>query len=196
MMRKIRLRNPVLFFSVFLVFFAGTASFSQTNSKTDPSKVHWYTLNQAIELARIAPRPIFLDIYTPWCGWCKVMDKRTFAKKSIAQFMNTHFYCVKFDAEGRDTVLYNGQQLINAAPVDGRNSTHPLAFSLLDGHLAYPSLVFLDEQGKRIYALQSFMKPSDFEKYMDFIEQGAYKKESYDDFYSGFPEKSPLKEKH
>ena len=132
------------------------------------------TLEQALDLGKKEPRKIFMDIYTPWCGWCKVMDKRTFAKNSIAEYMNTHFYCVKFNAEGTDTVLYNGLKLVNGPPVNGRNATHPLAFLILEGHLAYPSLVFLDAQGKRIYVMQSFMKPADFTKYMEFIQQDIY----------------------
>ncbi|MCI0751442.1 MAG: thioredoxin family protein, partial [Flammeovirgaceae bacterium] len=39
--------------------------------------VQWLTFEQAVEKAKTEKRPIFIDVYTDWCGWCKVMDKNT-----------------------------------------------------------------------------------------------------------------------
>lgn len=42
---------------------------------------------------------IFLDAYTDWCGWCKVMDKKTFSDSGIGAFMNEHFINLKLEME-------------------------------------------------------------------------------------------------
>jgi thioredoxin-related protein len=55
--------------------------------------------NQALELAKKANKPIFLDAYTDWCGWCKVMDKETFSDAKVAAFMNANFVNVKMEME-------------------------------------------------------------------------------------------------
>ena len=41
-----------------------------------------------------------MDIYTDWCGPCKLMDKNTFQNPDVAQYLNNNFYAVKFNAEG------------------------------------------------------------------------------------------------
>ena len=57
-------------------------SFSQkpvvVNQKTQ-SKLKWYTLEEAVSQNKIKKKKILIDLYTDWCGWCKVMDKNTFS---------------------------------------------------------------------------------------------------------------------
>lgn len=68
------------------------------------------TWNQALELAKKANKPIFLDAYTDWCGWCKVMDKETFSHPKVAAFMNANFVNVKMEmetGEGVDVAMKN-----------------------------------------------------------------------------------------
>ncbi|MBM4179021.1 MAG: DUF255 domain-containing protein [Ignavibacteria bacterium] len=55
--------------------------------------------NEALALAKQANKPIFLDAYTDWCGWCKVMDKETFSDEKVAAFMNAYFVNVKMEME-------------------------------------------------------------------------------------------------
>ena len=52
--------------SVTLIFFVlvSLISFSQ-------QKIKWYTIEEAEKLNKKDPRPIFIDTYTDWCGWCK-----------------------------------------------------------------------------------------------------------------------------
>lgn len=55
--------------------------------------------SEALALAKKSGKPIFLDAYTDWCGWCKVMDKETFANAEVAKVMNASFVNVKMDME-------------------------------------------------------------------------------------------------
>lgn len=55
--------------------------------------------NEALTLAKSTGKPIFLDAYTDWCGWCKVMDKETFSDAKVAEVMNASFVCVKMEME-------------------------------------------------------------------------------------------------
>lgn len=55
--------------------------------------------SEALELSKKANKPIFLDAFTDWCGWCKVMDKETFSDPDVAAFMNAHFVNVKMEME-------------------------------------------------------------------------------------------------
>lgn len=55
--------------------------------------------DEALTLAKTTGKPIFLDAYTDWCGWCKVMDKETFSDAKVAEVMNASFVCVKMEME-------------------------------------------------------------------------------------------------
>ncbi len=58
---------------------------------------------------------ILIDVYTDWCGWCKVMDQKTFSDPFVAKFMNDHFVCVKLNAEDKG----EGTSLASALKVTG-----------------------------------------------------------------------------
>lgn len=59
------------------------------------------TLKQAMAKAAdpAAPKLIFVDCYTSWCGPCIEMAKQEFPKKVSGDFFNPKFVSVKFDIE-------------------------------------------------------------------------------------------------
>jgi thiol-disulfide isomerase/thioredoxin/flagellar biosynthesis regulator FlaF len=57
------------------------------------------TWQQALDRAKAEQKPIFLDAYTDWCGWCKVMDSQTFSDSAVAAIMNASFVNVKMEME-------------------------------------------------------------------------------------------------
>lgn len=54
---------------------------------------------EATAAAKAEQKYLFLDAYTDWCGWCKVMDRNTFADSTVAAFMNANFVNVKIEME-------------------------------------------------------------------------------------------------
>ncbi len=110
-------------------------------------QIQWMDLSQAMAAQKEAPKPIFIDVYTDWCGWCKVMDKKTFSQEKVASYMNENFYPVKFNAEKAGPVTMGGREY-TLVPA-GRKQVHSLAYALLDGNLGYPAYVVLDENLQR-----------------------------------------------
>ncbi|MBA7554807.1 hypothetical protein ES705_47442 [subsurface metagenome] len=123
-------------------------------------EVNWYTFKEAVELNKKEPRKILVDVYTDWCGYCKVMDKNTFGNKYVADYLNKSYYPVKFNAEQKEEITYNEKTYKFVA--QGSRGFHELAAALLNGQMSYPSVVFLDEQvriihvQKRIYSAATF----------------------------------------
>src|SRR6185369_17701275 len=70
--------------------------------------VKWMSFEEAVEKSKTQKRKIFIDVYTDWCGWCKVMDKSTFSEENVAKILNEDFYPVKFDAEQTADIVFNG----------------------------------------------------------------------------------------
>lgn len=155
-----------------------------------PVEVKWYSLEEAQTLSDANPRKIFLDISTSWCGWCKYMDANTFHNPVIAKYMNDHYYCVKFDAESRDTVTFNGQKFWNDGPADHR-SAHNFAIAILQGHLSYPSFAFISKDRKTITLMQGYMPPEQFEPYLHYYGEDLELKMSWDEFIKQFKSELP-----
>ena len=50
--------------------------------------VSWYSFEEAQELNKKEPKKLLVDVYTKWCGPCKMMMKQTFGNKWIADYIN------------------------------------------------------------------------------------------------------------
>ena len=123
-------------------------------------KVNWISLSQLNELYSKNPKPILLDVYTDWCGWCKVMDRKTFTDPKVIQALSEKYHVVKFDAEQQEPINFNGQTYEWQAA--GRSGVNMLAFALLQGQLSYPSYVFLDADRKPFKIARGFMPADQF----------------------------------
>jgi thioredoxin-related protein len=74
---------------------------------------NWYEAN---EQAKKENRFIFVDAYTQWCGWCKVMDEKMFTDAEVATFINNNFIPVKIDFEDSIGVLLSMKFRVWAYP--------------------------------------------------------------------------------
>jgi len=72
--------------------------------------VSWYHIEEAQELASENPKPVFIDFTAKWCGWCKKMDKNTFADAKVAHRLNNDFYAVKVDYDNKEKFNYQGKE--------------------------------------------------------------------------------------
>ncbi|HMP29907.1 MAG TPA: DUF255 domain-containing protein [Saprospiraceae bacterium] len=131
-----------------------------TACKQTPEEIVWLNVKEAESVNNNDKKYYFVDVYTEWCGWCKVMDRETFSQKEVIDFMNKNFHNVKFDAEQRETTVFNGKTYmwVNS----GRNGINMLAMDLLNSELSYPSYVILDENKKPIEVLKGYMEVSPF----------------------------------
>jgi len=166
-------------FILILFTFFSLALFSQAE------QVKWYTIQEAEKLIEQSPRPIFVDTYTDWCGWCKKMDKDTFTNSVISDILNNKFYPVKFDAEGKESINFLGNTFVN----DGKSgNAHQLAVALLGGKMAYPTVVFLTIQdGKPAAApVAGYKEPKEMEVLLSYFADKAYETQKYEDYQKSF----------
>lgn len=133
--------------------------------------IKWMTFEEALAANQVEKRKIFIDVYTDWCGWCKVMDKKTFTDQAVIDYMNEHYYAVKFNAEKEDPITFQGK---NFELVDGgRRPIHTLAYAMLDGQLSYPSYVYFNENVQRITISKGYKDAPRFIKELESIEQSG-----------------------
>jgi len=95
-----------------------------------------------LEKAKKEHKLIFLDAYTSWCGPCKLMAKNVFTLAPVGDYYNTHFINAKIDME-------KGEGIAIAKKYDV---------------LAYPSYLFIDGDGNKVYNKIGYFEEKDFLK--------------------------------
>lgn len=90
-------------FAVALALTSLTALYAQEAVPAQPSHepafpelTDW---SVALQAAQSSGKPIFVDAYTDWCGWCKVMDKKTFSLPAVKAYMAANMECYRLDME-------------------------------------------------------------------------------------------------
>lgn len=173
-----------------LILFGSVYSFGQ-------EKINWMTMNEALAAQKEKPKKIIMDVYTKWCGPCKLLDKNTFSNKNVIQFINENYYPVKFNAEGTEEITYQDFNYTNPNYQEGRkgrNATHFFADALKkSGYLnGYPSIVFFKDDGELIQGVPGYRTPKQLEIYLKMIANDDYKKlttvkawEKYQDNFKG-----------
>jgi len=154
-------------------------------------EIRWMSMNEALAAQKKEPKKIFMDVYTTWCGPCKMLDRDTFSNKDVIDFINKNYYAVKFNAEGTEEITFEDFTYTNPnyqKDRKGRNTTHFFADALkLTG---YPSLVFFGEDGSLIQALPGYRKPADIEIFLKMIANDDYKKltttEAWEEYQKNF----------
>jgi thioredoxin-related protein len=152
--------------------------------------VRWYTFEEAVELTNKEPRKIMVDVYTNWCGWCKVMDRNTFSHDVVASYLNEKYYAVKFNAEQKENVQVGGNTYKYVA--QGSRGYHELAAALLNGKMAYPSVVFLDENVQIIEPVQGYIDAKKFDQILKFFGEDHYKTKSWETWQANYD--SPIEQ--
>jgi len=112
-------------------------------------EIKWMSMDEALEAQKKDPKPIFMDVYTDWCGPCKMLDKNTFHDAAIVEIVSKNYYAVKFNAEGNESITFKGTKYTNpkyVAGKTGRNGVHE--FSMFLKVQGYPTMYIFDTDGE------------------------------------------------
>lgn len=124
--------------------------FALISISTQAQEIKWMSFNEAVTAQKKNKKPIFMDVYTVWCGPCKFLDKQTFKDPEIAKYINENYNPVKFNAEGNEEIKFNKLTYKNPGYQEtrknSRNAMHEfISFLKIQG---YPSMVIIDSKGK------------------------------------------------
>jgi thioredoxin-related protein len=96
-----------------------------------------YNLEKALVQAQNSQKPLMVDFYTSWCGWCKKLDQDVYTDKKVRDLAE-QFICVKVDGDKYPQVV--AQYRVSA----------------------YPTIIFLNYEGAVDLQVRGYRPPADF----------------------------------
>ena len=168
------LMKKVTSFLIVIFIVAFTASFVSP----DKEKINWITIQQLDEMYSKNPKPILLDVYTDWCGWCKEMDRTTYKNENVVAYINEHYYAIRLNAESTERFVFNNKKY----GYNEKYKSNELAEFLLFGRMEFPTTVFLPTIDARPAPLGGYLKPKEMEAPLKYFGEGAYKTKTFVEF--------------
>jgi thioredoxin-related protein len=147
---------------------AFTLSFHPAIALAGPA---WRSWDAGLREAGTSGRPVLVDVYTDWCGWCRRMDRDVYARAEVQDYLARKFVTVKLDAESSDAARFEGREY----------TSRTLAARF--GVTGYPTTLFLNRKGVHLGNVPGYLPPQDFLLLLRFIGDGhAERGEKLEDF--------------
>jgi thioredoxin-like negative regulator of GroEL len=103
------------------------------------------SFEEALKKAKASRKPILVDFWAEWCGWCHRLDKTTYVDPAVVRKAE-EFVAVKVDTEG---------------------SQRDMEVALRYDVQSLPTIVFLSPEGRQIQRLNGFQGPGQFPRTLD-----------------------------
>ncbi len=188
----------------FFLFFVFSTAFAQKSTsdstktiKTEAQKgvsvnatasnpIRWVSLSDADKCMHDSTntKKVYVFFYTDWCAFCHEMEAKTFQNQELADYLNQHFLCVKFNTELLDTVSFKGKNY-GAARQNGWDC-NGFAKAYLGEKLAFPSNLLLDATGEKMAALGGFQTYFRLMTFVTYFNECFYKTIDLETYGTGF----------
>ena len=142
----------------FIPFIMGLSSI-----KGESPKIKWVDFNTGLAQAQQTGKLAVIDCYTDWCGWCKVMDKKTFSDPKIIERINKKYIAIKFNPEKPGKYFAGSKDSLS-----GRQLLMALSNNKPSG---YPTFFFFVPQDAKLFQLPGYQDANQFGATMNNIEK-------------------------
>ncbi len=142
--------------------------------------VQWRGWDAGLREAGKSQRPVLVDVYTDWCGWCKRMDRDVYSRPEVRSYLNRKFVTVRLNAEDSEPARYEGRSWTS------RSLASRFQVS------GYPTTIFLRANGEHLANLPGYIPADRFLLLLRYVGDGAMDKGiSFEDFSRSAGELAP-----
>ena len=133
------MKNLIIFFIICF------AAFSLLSCYASADSINWvHSYDEALSRAAKENKPIMTDFSAGWCGWCKKLDRETFADSKVIE-LSKKFVCLKINGD-------KDSDIVRKYGVSG-----------------YPTILFMDSKGNTIGGRPGYRGPDDMASEMNAI---------------------------
>jgi thioredoxin-related protein len=146
------------------------------NASGEKIEVAWKDFNSGIKLAREQKKPIVMDFYADWCGWCRKMEAEVFTDKEVGEKLKKNFICIRIhtDRDLGEAINFKDHALTKQE------------FATMLGVQGLPTIVFMDRDAGLITKIPGFVNKNVFLSLLGYIQEGCYqKKVPFQDYMDG-----------
>ncbi len=136
-----------------IIMMVSHALFSMAQQDTIKKEVEWENWNNGFPKSQQSQKIALIDVYTDWCGWCKVMDKNTYTHPKVVETIDQYFVPIKFNPEKPE------KYLVGTDTLDGRTLLGQLSGGKSSG---YPTTYFFLPGTNQIFQQPGYIEPDQF----------------------------------
>lgn len=131
----------------------------------------WKPFEEAVDMAKQQDKKLLVDVYAPWCPWCRRLQREVYTDETVQSYLTDHFIVTRLDGENElDSLQFRQYTLTPSELAEGL------------GAEGYPTTVFLDSDAKYITRLPGFIDASEFMNVLSYIGSEAFVDASYKEY--------------
>lgn len=140
----------------------------------------WRGWDAGLKEADALGRPVLVDVYTDWCGWCRRMDRDVYARADVRDYLAQHFVTIRLNAEGSESARYEGRIYTSRALAARFRVT------------SYPTTIFLKPKGEHLASVPGYRPAEQFLSLLRYIGDGYMDRGvSFEEYQRGAPQPGP-----
>lgn len=136
---------------VLLVIFNGNEVFAQEK------ELNWTSFEEAVGRAKEQGKPILVDVWAPWCGWCKKMEKDVYPE--LASTLNEDFILTRLNRDDNESRKKYQQY-----------SLTPLRLAQKFKVQNVPAIVILSQEGEYLFHISGFTEADKLEEILGYVD--------------------------
>lgn len=147
-------KSKNIFFLAFTLVLLGSLNPGEIFAQE--KELNWRSFEEAVELAKEQGKPILVDVWAPWCGWCKKMEKEVYP--GLVSVLDEDFILTRLNRDDNESRKQYRQF-----------SLTPLRLAQKFKVQKVPAVVLLSPEGEYLFHISGFREADKLEEILNYV---------------------------